>query len=461
MPSLSDRQHEIATIAEELRRRHRIPGVVVSAYDGSDTATVASGYANVRERIEFTTDTTFLIGSITKVWTSTLVMQLEAAGLLSLDEPLAAYLPALDLRGREKHLTLRHLLSHTSGVTGDHFLDTGRGDEAVGAYVDRAREFGFLHEPDEMFSYCNTGFVIAGRILEVVTSKPFNRLLTEALIEPLGLTRTFTIPEQAMLFRTAVGHHDDGPPGSDVGWATWTYPLSMTPAGTGLGCSAEDLLRFGRLHLDSGRTTAGEELLAAAAVKQMQQPHATIPYPDYGRIGLGWMILDGYGTPCIGHGGGSPGGLDWLLVLPERKFALAWFANCDADDRATEFGRDLARFMFREVAGVSTPEPPRVNEPVPQELAPYAGTYQHADMTHTFVDRGDHLAVHGSGTSHIAPFARYEFSGIKLVPVGGSYFAEIDDAGTVKRPRYNFMQPAADGRTKYVHFGYRAFRRAA
>ena len=92
---------------------------------------------NVAPAQPATTDSVFQIGSITKVWTATVVMQLVDEGLLDLDTPVVEVLPELQLADPDvtKQVTMRHLLTHTSGIDGDVFTDTGRGDDCLEKYV--------------------------------------------------------------------------------------------------------------------------------------------------------------------------------------------------------------------------------------------------------------------------------------------------------------------------------------
>ncbi len=103
-------------------------------------------------------------------------------------------------------VTVRHLLTHSSGIDGDVFTDTGRGDDCVQRYVEKMQEIGQNHPLGATFSYCNSGFILAGRIVEVLTGKTWDAALRERIIEPLGLTATVTLPEEALLHRAAVGH---------------------------------------------------------------------------------------------------------------------------------------------------------------------------------------------------------------------------------------------------------------
>ncbi|OMQ14229.1 serine hydrolase, partial [Modestobacter sp. VKM Ac-2676] len=174
---------------------------------------MATGVLNRATDVPVTTDAVFQIGSITKVWTTTLVMQLVDEGRLDLDAPLVEVLPDLQLGDPDvaKRVTMRHLLTHTSGIDGDVFTDTGRGDDCIEEYVAALADVTQNHPLGATFSYCNSGFTLVGRVVEVLTGQTWDAALRERVIEPLGLTHTSTLPEEAILHRAAVGHIAPGP----------------------------------------------------------------------------------------------------------------------------------------------------------------------------------------------------------------------------------------------------------
>ena len=132
-------ERRLAALAE----RHKVPGASLGILrlgrEGREDEVIAAayGYANFPAKIEATTDTLFQIGSMSKVWTATLAMQLVDEGKLDLDAPVAEVLPELRLADAEvaKTVTMRHLLAHISGIDGDVFTDTGRGDDCLEKYV--------------------------------------------------------------------------------------------------------------------------------------------------------------------------------------------------------------------------------------------------------------------------------------------------------------------------------------
>ena len=175
---------------------------------GDETALAATGVLNTRTGTPVTVDSVFQIGSITKVWTATLVMQLVDEGLVDLDAPLRTYLPDFRILDEDitAGVTARHLLNHTSGIGGDFFPDTGRGDDCVARYVAEMADQPASHPLGATMSYCNAGFVVLGRLVEVVRGQSWDTVLRERLFAPLGLTGAGTLPEEALLWGAAVGH---------------------------------------------------------------------------------------------------------------------------------------------------------------------------------------------------------------------------------------------------------------
>ncbi len=113
--------------------RHRVPGAAVAVGMDDRLAEAATGVINLDTGVEATADSLFQVGSVTKVWTAALVMQLVREGLVDLDQPVRRYLPGFGVvdAAASDSITVRQLLAHTGGFDGDLFEDTGRGDDAV------------------------------------------------------------------------------------------------------------------------------------------------------------------------------------------------------------------------------------------------------------------------------------------------------------------------------------------
>lgn len=188
MSSLAHRLAKIPQLLAERIERYRVPGASLAVLHDGEVFETAAGVVNVDTGVETTPDSVFQIGSITKLMTTTLAMQLVDEGRLDLDAPVRTWLPELELQDAEaaRTITPRHLLTHTSGIDGDFFVDTGRGDDAVERFVVACMALPQPHPVGEGFSYCNAGFVIAGRVIEKLRGAPWG---TRALRAPAAADR--------------------------------------------------------------------------------------------------------------------------------------------------------------------------------------------------------------------------------------------------------------------------------
>jgi CubicO group peptidase (beta-lactamase class C family) len=372
-------QHRLNVLAE----RHQIPGAALGilriAPDRPDTlVTAACGVLNAGTGVPTTTDSVFQIGSITKVWTATLVMQLVDEGLLDLDAPIVEVLPEFRLADPEatKRVTMRHLLTHTSGIEGDVFTDTGRGDDCVEKYVALLADLPLNQPVGATLSYCNSGFSVAGLVIERLTRRIWDQALRERLFDPLGLEHTVTLPEQAILHRAAVGHlsRDGDEP---VPAANWNLPRGNGPAGN-ITSSVADVLTFARLHLTGGLTSDGERLLSPESAAAMTDKHADVPGTDASQLswGLGWVRYGWSGHRLVGHDGGTIGQFSYLRLLPEAGLAVVLLTN---GGNTQEFYEDLFDEIFADLAGVTMPPPlaPPAKPPV-VDLERHVGHYERA-----------------------------------------------------------------------------------
>ncbi|AYF73048.1 class A beta-lactamase-related serine hydrolase [Nocardia yunnanensis] len=366
----------------ELIEEHEVPGAQVAVLAGGEIAEAAAGVLNTATGVAVTTDSVFQIGSVTKTWTATLVMQLVADGLIELDAPVRRYLPEFRLgdAAATAAITVRQLLDHTSGIEGDLFLDTGRGSDAVARLVAALGEAGQVHRPGELFSYCNSGYVVLGRLLEVLRGKPFDEVLRERLIGPLGLRQAAVDADEAILFRAAVGHLP-GAPGQAMRPApVWALAASNAPAGARLSMSAGDLVRYAGMHLAGGVAPDGTRVLPESVARAMTRPQVALPDIGYGsHWGLGWQLFDPAGSGLFGHDGSTIGQNAYLRIAPGG-VAVALLTN---GGNTSALCRDLLGELLFEHAGIRLPEPAR--PPVraePVDAAWVSGVYRSAMAEH-------------------------------------------------------------------------------
>jgi CubicO group peptidase (beta-lactamase class C family) len=350
--NMLDAAHWTIRLAE-LTRRAGVPGAVLGVWADGREVLAAAGVLNRATRVRVTAGSLFQLGSITKVWTATMVMQLVDEGLLSLGTTVAQVLPGIRIGARDigGQVTVHHLLTHTSGLDGDVFTDTGRGDDCLQRYVSGLGRAASVFAPGQAYSYCNSGYVLLGRMIEMLDGRSWDESLRERLSGPLELDRTVTLPEQAILHRAAVGHRGDGAP-----VRVWGLPRSVGPAGL-VTAAAHDLLMFARLHLEGGVAPDGKPLLSPASVRAMRQPQTAIPaFGSPGAaIGLGWRLNRWGDRVIIGHDGDTIGQSAYLRVDAEACVAACLLTN---SAQSGSVYRDLFGEVFGALSGVSLPADP-------------------------------------------------------------------------------------------------------
>jgi CubicO group peptidase (beta-lactamase class C family) len=324
-------------------RDTRIPGIVALAVDADRIVYAgAFGRQDVARSVPMANDTIFRIASMTKPVTSTAVMMLVQEGDLGLDDPVSDYLPAFEdeqvienfnpadksytTRPAVSPMTVRHLLTHTSGLGyafSNHTLAALAGTEPPGASVTR---FPLLHDPGTRWTYGESTRVL-GTLVEEVSGQPLDEFLSERLFVPLGMSDTFyRVPAQKIgrvvtVHRTTAEGLVEAPNGSEV-----TAPVY---GDGGLHSTAGDYAKFIQLFLNDGRAPNGVRLLSEATVALMgenhigavlveEQPAAlpalTEPFPlgaGRDKFGLGFQITGPHRDPFAR----SPGSMSWAGIF--------------------------------------------------------------------------------------------------------------------------------------------------
>jgi len=438
----------------DLAGKHRVPGAVLGIQRlGEDPVLASHGVLSKATGVAVTGDTLFQIGSITKVWTATVAMQLVDEGKLDLDTPIVDVLPELRLSDPDvaKQVTLRQLLSHTSGIDGDVFTDTGRGDDCLERYVGLLDQAGQNHPLGVTFSYCNSGFVLVGRVIEKVTGQTWDAALRERLFTPLGLTHTVTLPEEALLFRAAVGHVAEGDAEPEPA-PVWVLPRSAGPAGL-ITASAADLLAFAALHLRGGVAPDGTRVLSEATVKAMTEQQVELPdrHTLGDSWGLGWIRFGWDGQRLIGHDGNTIGQSAFLRILPSQGLAVTLLTN---GGNAHDLYEDLYHELFAELAGVAMPYPLAPDASPPKvDGSRHVGTYERASARIEVLDQDGTLRLRQTVTGPLAKLLPEPTQEFDLVPISDTLFAVRGPGTQTWTPVTFYPLPSGE---PYVHYGVRA-----
>lgn len=405
----------------ERAHAYGVPGVVAGILLDDQVEIIHWGVANTATRMEVTPDTLFQVGSLTKIYTATLLAQMAAAGVVDLDDPVRAQVPKFAVAdpGATIEITPRHLLTHSSGIHGDHLVDTGWNPDALERYVATLAGVGQIHPPDEAYSFCNAGFAVAGRLVEEVTSNNFDRSLRRRLLRPLGATGTLTLPQHALLHRVAVGHRPPDPsalgerPRNVAEPVRWPLSRSNGPMG-GILAPAAEVLDFVRLHINGGEGPDGTELLSSSSVAEMAEPQIESPVPEEEQA-LAWTRRRLGDVTCLSQDADTFGQRCYVRVIPERRFACCLLTN---SPHGARLARELLPGLMGELLDLDIPVPAMLG-PVARldATAPFVGSF---DRLHQRVDvyatADDGLAMSVSPSGMLSQLGRQAFKA-ELVPV--------------------------------------------
>lgn len=344
-----------AHLGEFVVRKEIAGSVTLVARQGRVVHLAAVGHADLEQRRVMQPDTLFAVASMTKPVTAVALMILADEGKISLDDPVVRYLPeleglSLDTGPPKTPITIRHLLTHTSGLGGSQ-QNQGSIQRTVELLAGEPLRF----EPGTGWQY-GPGLTVCGRVVEVVSGQPFERFLEERIFSPLGMVDTTFFPTADQQGRLATIYQPAGDAGSLEPTTHWLSELTPertpNPSG-GLFSTATDMARFYQMVLDGGQL-GGLRLLSQEAVREMtavQTGDLTTGFTEGNGWGLGWCVIrEPQGVTAMlspgsyGHGGlfGTQGWVDpdkeMIFVLLIQRLG---FGNSDASE---------IRRVFQELA---------------------------------------------------------------------------------------------------------------
>ncbi|HDR7544255.1 serine hydrolase domain-containing protein [Bacillus sp. CH_442] len=318
-------QRDRNSVKEAMRDTLKLgyPGILAKTSEGGKTWSYAAGVANLSTKKAMKTDFRFRIGSVTKTFTATVVLQLAGENRLNLDDSIEKWLPGV-IQGNgydDKLITIRQLLNHTSGIANYtrskdfNMMDTKKSYTAEGLV-----KMGISMPPDfapgKSWSYSNTGYVLLGILIEKVTGNSYAEEIENRIIEPLELANTFLLGNSSVIPGTkhARGYIQlDG--ASEPKDVTYYNPSMGSSAGDMIS-TADDLNKFFSYLL-------GGKLLKEQQLKQML---TTVPtgVDELGDSGLGIFKMKlSNGESIWGHGGTIPGFLTFAGGTLGGKHTLA------------------------------------------------------------------------------------------------------------------------------------------
>jgi CubicO group peptidase (beta-lactamase class C family) len=373
-------------VVQEYADTKQFMGSVLVARGDQVLFSKAYGEANLEWHVANTATTKFRLGSITKQFTAASILLLEARGKLKVDDPLKNYMP--DAPATWNAITLKHLLTHTSGIPNVTSLadfpkrkvHTAKVEEAIGWFRDEPLEFA----PGEKMAYSNSGYLLLGFVIEKVSGQSYAQFVQENIFTPLGMRDSGYDSNSAIIERRAAGYtpRPDGIVNADY------VSMTIPHAAGALYSTTEDLLRW-------QRGLYGNKILSADAVRRMTTPFKA-------GYGFGLAIPEGK-RRLYQHGGGIEGFNTQLNYYPESGVTVAALANLNGNTPA-EIADKLGRLAHGESVRLNSE---RKELTLRQEqLQRYVGTYSLAPNVDIMVTAHDEqLYVQLSGQSKFPAYA--------------------------------------------------------
>jgi len=411
------------------------PGLSIALVDGQRRVWSAGfGYTDWTKAHPVTTRTLFSLQSISKTYTTIGVLRAVERGLIKLDAPITQYVPWFTIRSRfaehaEQTITIRHLLSHWSGL-GHEAPRGGNYDDRPVSFEDHVRSIAdsWLHFPvGHHFSYSNIGIDLAGYALQAASGKPFAKYMHDEVFTPLGMDSSTY--DQDLAYRNHLVA-----PGYVNKRKLPRLPIVIIPSG-GMYSSVDDMAKFVSFALGGGKV-GGRQVVPFMRLHEMTTPQF-LPLEHPGGYGLGIAVSpQQYGTTVLQHGGGGYGYSACQVWVPEYQVAVIVLSNGNGGGSCAYRGGGVAdtalRLMIRAKYG-SVPTDRQVASsarsgpsPDPTVLRRLAGTYSGTGFLR-FEAAGPLLRRRVNDTTVVALTA---ISPIAFTTTGVEYTFDLSDAGT-------------------------------
>jgi len=315
---------------EEQRLYHQVPGISVGVvYDQELIWSKGFGFSDLEKRTPVTPATLFRVGSITKVFTATAIMQLRDQGKLRLDDPITRHLPGFKIQNPfpdAPEITLWNLLTYTSGLPReaafpywtDHEFPTR--DEILAAMATQT----LIYSPGTKYKYSNLGVFLLGAVIEEVSGESYREYIEKHIFSPLGMDHSSVDPPADQSGPLATAYMRRQPDGARQ-VMDYYETRGMAAAGS-IVSSVQDLARFAALNLRQENSTTDGEILRTSTMRAMQRPQWV--YSSWtGAVGLGFRVAPRDGKNTVSHTGWIGDHRAHLLMVPDDKLAVITMIN--------------------------------------------------------------------------------------------------------------------------------------
>lgn len=322
-------------------QKHHIAGIsMMVIQNGQPVRTNCYGVANLDWNVPVTPETVFEIGSVTKQFTAACILILQQEGKLSVEDKISLYLS--NTPPAWSNITIRHLLTHTSGITNYTTIDGFelRQHLTQQQFIKLLAVHPLRFQPGDKFAYSNSGYNLLGYIIENVSGQSYWAFLHARILDPLGMTSTTDRAPQVVIPFRASGYEI-----SNHITINRAYDLTDLFSAGAIVSTVTDMAKWNAA-LD------GEKLLTRASKElwwNRAKLNGTDKYYDYG---FGWFLdpLDGHKN--IGHNGATSGFSASIQRFPEDNLAIILLCNADEMAISTTIAKEVAKTCyFHPVAG--------------------------------------------------------------------------------------------------------------
>ncbi|HWD17660.1 MAG TPA: serine hydrolase domain-containing protein [Verrucomicrobiae bacterium] len=325
------RADKVDDFMRDAMAHHPIAGAALEVLqNGQVVKRSAYGLANLEWQIPATPETVFEIGSITKQFTAAGILLLAQDGKLSVDDKISQYLK--DTPSSWQDITLRHLLTHTSGIVNYTGLDGFelRRHLTQAQFIKEVGAHALVFPPGAKWAYCNTGFNLLGYIIENVSGQRYWDFMRARIFSPLGMTNTTDRDPRPLLAFRAHGY-DTNAAGQFINRDDDLTDIFSAGA---IVSTVDDMARWSA-SLDS------HQLLTPSTEAQMWTP-LTLASGKTKDYGFGWFLDPWHGHQNIGHSGTTDGFSASFQRFPQDKLVIILLTSSDESGVATKVAKDLA-----------------------------------------------------------------------------------------------------------------------
>jgi len=288
------------------------------------------GSSDLAAKTPATPRTIFRIASITKLFTSTAIMQLRDAGKLRLDDPILKFIPAFKIRDGfpdAPPITVRHLLTHTSGLPGEAAFPywTDHDFPSIGEILKALPTQEIVFPTETKYRYSNLALALAGEVVASASGETYEGYIQEHILEPLGMTDTSVNLSPEHRKRLATAYSRRLPDGTRR-ILPFTDSRGLTPAAN-MSSTVEDLARFISLQFRDEKA-GGKQVLKRSTLREMHRVHWLFPSWKSGR-GLGFSVRQFEGKTLVGHSGWVAGYQTQIGFIVEDRIGVIVLTNAD------------------------------------------------------------------------------------------------------------------------------------